>query len=279
MNCNCGASSVFRHNGRVNNLTKNCAVESPASAQFALYVHASVEQLESVALCRGRNLRHLHVLKVLQEHKLHDSQKRPQPDHEAHLLRSPPNKREDQRENGTPTHNVRHPATRRSQPLHVALHELHQEEDRTRQNHSCLDRKSSGTQEGVRGCQAPHPVARHPGGSGGSLGAVRPVTWFQYLTTSARRKRREVIRTDTRNLVPVERETHLILSTDPDDLDALRREPGGQTSTSVPVVGLALDAVVELNPLIRTTGRLSSVEALSHSLGRRPPHFFPQGKV
>ena len=45
---------------------------NPVLAQFALYVHDPVVQLESVALCRGRNLRHLHVLKVLQEHMLCD---------------------------------------------------------------------------------------------------------------------------------------------------------------------------------------------------------------
>ena len=47
-------------------------MESPVLAQFALYAHDTEVQLESVALCRGRNLRHLHVLKVLQEHELCD---------------------------------------------------------------------------------------------------------------------------------------------------------------------------------------------------------------
>ena len=74
--------------------------------------------------------------------------------------------------------------------------------------------------DGVRGCQAPHPAAHHPGG-----------------------------RTDTHKPVPVVEDPLLILSSDPDNLEPLRRKPGGQTSTPVPVVGLALDIVEELDLL------------------------------
>ena len=43
----------LNNNGRVNNLPKKCAVESPFFAQLALYVHDSAVPLETVALCRG----------------------------------------------------------------------------------------------------------------------------------------------------------------------------------------------------------------------------------
>ena len=64
---------------------------------------------------------------------------------------------------------------------------------------------------------------------------------------SARRKRREIPSTDTCFPVPVADLPLSVPHADPDDLDALKKEPGGQTSTSVRVVGLALDVVVELN--------------------------------
>ena len=71
---------------------------------------------------------------------------------------------------------------------------------------------------------------------------------------STGRKRRKVIRADTGFPVQVVADPLLILSTDPDDLDALKREPGGQTSTPVPVVGLARGDVTELHTLDGTDG-------------------------
>ena len=72
------------------------------------------------------------------------------------------------------------------------------------------------------------------------------------------RKRRKVIRTDTR-----------------DDLDALKREQGGQTSAPVPVVGLARGDVTELHPLDGTDGL--PVSRRTFALNTRT--FFPRGKV
>ena len=111
-------------------------------------------------------------------------------------------------------------------------------------------------QDGVRGCQAPHLAAHHPGGRKG-----------------------EIIRTDTRIPVPVIEDPLLILSSDPDNLDAHRRKPEGQTSTPVPVVGLALDIVEELDKLDGVRhGRIFELSRQRGTLGleRGTPtsHFF-----
>ena len=109
----------------------------------------------------------------------------------------------------------------------------------------------------------------HPG-----RGEGMPIT--SPLSPSLRRQRRKVIRTDTSNLVPEVEDPLLIPSSDPDDLDALRREPGGQTSTPVPVVGVALDVVVELNPLMPPASMSSSAEALSHPTWLATSALFPE---
>ena len=75
---------------------------------------------------------------------------------------------------------------------------------------------------------------------------------------SLRRQRRNSVTSGMGDPMPVEEDPLLIPSSNPEDHDALGREPGGQTSTPVPAASRALDVVVELNPLIRTTGRLTS---------------------
>ena len=74
----------------------------------------------------------------------------------------------------------------------------------------------------MRGCQAPHPAAHHPGGRGG--------------------------RSDTGATVPVPDLSLLSPLADPDHLDARRRLPDSRIGASVPVMGL--DAVTELQPLV-----------------------------
>ena len=66
---------------------------------------------------------------------------------------------------------------------------------------------------------------------------------------SPRRKRREVIRTDTRVPVPVAKDPLLIPSTVPDNLDTSWYLPDSRSSASVPEVGLASVAIPELHPL------------------------------
>ena len=58
---------------------------------------------------------------------------------------------------------------------------------------------------------------------------------------SLRRQRREV---------PVPHTSPFLLLPDPDDLDTRRRDPSSRVGTSVPEVSLALDVIVELDPLI-----------------------------
>ena len=66
---------------------------------------------------------------------------------------------------------------------------------------------------------------------------------------SPRRKRREVIRTDTSIPVPIVEDPLLIPSTVPDNLDTSWYLPDSRSSASVPVVGLASVAIPELHPL------------------------------
>ena len=66
---------------------------------------------------------------------------------------------------------------------------------------------------------------------------------------SLRRQRRENIRTDTSTPVPVPDTSPFLLLPDQHDLDTSRRLPQGLVGTSVPAVGLALEVVVELDPL------------------------------
>ena len=65
--------------------------------------------------------------------------------------------------------------TRRNQPHSMSP----STKSTTRQNHSSYKQEEWHPRR-VRGCQAPHPVARHPGGSGGSSYVLARVTLCQY---------------------------------------------------------------------------------------------------
>ena len=206
-------------------------------AQFSLYVHASVEQLESVALCRGRSLRHLHVLKVLQEHKLCDHR-------DVHNWRT--------MRTATCTVALRIPLSEAQQECPTRVEERKQNE---------LEELLELSLHGHRNVAA-RPVF------------VSALGWR--YSSSPWRKRREVKRRDARVPVPVPDQSLLIPFADPHHLDARRWLPGRRSSASVPVARLARVVIPEPHPLngVQPAWMGSTRGAVPTPSAKQPSHFF-----
>ena len=84
---------------------------------------------------------------------------------------------------------------------------------------------------------------------------------------SPRSQRREVPNSDTSNLVPEVPDPLLALGADPDDLDTRKRLPHSLIGTSVPVIGLVLDVVIELDPLSSVHGPAGRSHLMSAQRG------------